>query len=225
MVRMSRTRRTSTSSSSFRDLVGGEFEEVQAEVVNYYKGHWIDHPAQSNLYQIPEPLRTQCLNSFLESRVENPADLAAAGQLRGMDPSRLRHGVRRHVSGRLHAQVLDEGARRPGHRLDRQARLLPESRRRDRRRQGTARPVHLLGQSVALPLEGGILHLHPQAGGGRQDRVRQEAGLHQFPETPARIRGRHAGEFRDAGLDAAAADADSVRRGCARRMCGRRRRC
>jgi protoporphyrinogen oxidase len=57
----------------FSDFVEGEFEEVQAEVVNYYKGHWIDHPAQSNLYQIPEPLRTQCLNSFLESRVENAA--------------------------------------------------------------------------------------------------------------------------------------------------------
>jgi protoporphyrinogen oxidase len=59
----------------FSDLVGGEFEEVQAEVVNYYKGHWIDHPAQSSLYQIPEPLRTQCLNSFLESRVDNTANL------------------------------------------------------------------------------------------------------------------------------------------------------
>jgi hypothetical protein len=31
---------------------------VQAEVVNYYQGHWIDHPAQSNLHQIPEPMRT-----------------------------------------------------------------------------------------------------------------------------------------------------------------------
>ena len=61
----------------FCDLVGGRFEEVQAEVVNYYKGHWIDHPAQSNLYQIPEPLRTQCLNSFLESRVGDPADQPA----------------------------------------------------------------------------------------------------------------------------------------------------
>jgi protoporphyrinogen oxidase len=61
----------------FCDLVGGKFEEVQAEVVNYFKGNWIDHPAQSNLFQIPEPLRTQCLNSFLESRVESAADLAA----------------------------------------------------------------------------------------------------------------------------------------------------
>lgn len=58
----------------FADLVGGRFEEVQAEVVNYFRGHWIDHPAQSNLYQIPEPLRSQCLNSFLESRVQNGND-------------------------------------------------------------------------------------------------------------------------------------------------------
>src|SRR5262245_11284140 len=33
----------------FSELVDGEFEEVQANIVNYFKGHWIDHPAQSNL--------------------------------------------------------------------------------------------------------------------------------------------------------------------------------
>jgi len=57
----------------FAELVDGEFEEVQAEVINYYKGHWIDHPAQSNLYQIPEPLRSQCLASFFEARAHDPA--------------------------------------------------------------------------------------------------------------------------------------------------------
>jgi protoporphyrinogen oxidase len=39
-------------------------------VSNYYRGHWIEHPAQSCLYQIPEPLRSQCLKSFLESRAQ-----------------------------------------------------------------------------------------------------------------------------------------------------------
>ena len=58
----------------FSKLVGGQFEEVQAEIVNYYQGHWIDHPAQSNLYQIPEPLRSRCLASFLEARVEKAAE-------------------------------------------------------------------------------------------------------------------------------------------------------
>jgi protoporphyrinogen oxidase len=52
----------------FADGVDGEFEERVPEVTNYFQGHWIDHPAQSNLYQIPEPLRTQCLQSFLDSR-------------------------------------------------------------------------------------------------------------------------------------------------------------
>jgi protoporphyrinogen oxidase len=54
--------------SLFADGVDGAFEEKAPEVINYYKGHWIDHPGQSNLYQIPEPLRTQCLESFLEAR-------------------------------------------------------------------------------------------------------------------------------------------------------------
>jgi protoporphyrinogen oxidase len=58
----------------FSELVGGEFEEVQAEVVNYYKGHWIGHPAQSNLYQVPEPLRTRCVQSFLDARRNDPAE-------------------------------------------------------------------------------------------------------------------------------------------------------
>jgi protoporphyrinogen oxidase len=52
--------------------VGGEFQEFETVVSNYFRGHWIDHPAQSNLYQVPEPLRTQCLESFLEARAEDP---------------------------------------------------------------------------------------------------------------------------------------------------------
>lgn len=53
---------------TWAEAVGGEFEEVRAVVVNYYQGHWIDHPAQSNLYQVPEPLRSRCVESFLEAR-------------------------------------------------------------------------------------------------------------------------------------------------------------
>lgn len=52
----------------FADSVAGEFEEYEVVTGNYYQGHWIEHPAQSNLYQVPEPLRSQCLESFLESR-------------------------------------------------------------------------------------------------------------------------------------------------------------
>src|SRR5947209_7822983 len=35
---------------------------------NYYDGSWVAHPAQTNLYALPERIRTQCLESFLSSR-------------------------------------------------------------------------------------------------------------------------------------------------------------
>ena len=50
------------------DMVDGAYEVVATKASNYYKGAWIAHPAQVNLYQVPEPLRTACLDSFLASR-------------------------------------------------------------------------------------------------------------------------------------------------------------
>ena len=52
--------------SLFSDLVDGEYEDLDVKAVNWYQGNWIDHPAQTSLWQIPEPLRTRCLESFLE---------------------------------------------------------------------------------------------------------------------------------------------------------------
>lgn len=55
-----------------KDLFGlsvqGEFLEYPVFPTNYYKGHWIAHPAQSNLYEVPEPVRSKCLSDFLETR-------------------------------------------------------------------------------------------------------------------------------------------------------------
>jgi protoporphyrinogen oxidase len=52
----------------FAQSVDNDFLEHEVETVNYYHGHWIPHPAQSNLYALPEPLRSECLNDFLLSR-------------------------------------------------------------------------------------------------------------------------------------------------------------
>jgi protoporphyrinogen oxidase len=52
----------------FADMVDGAYEIVASRASNYFRGHWIDHPAQVNLYQVPEPLRSACLESFLASR-------------------------------------------------------------------------------------------------------------------------------------------------------------
>ena len=51
--------------SLFADAVKGEYEEYSVKVGNYFNGHWIDHPAQTSLHQVPQPLRQQCLDSFL----------------------------------------------------------------------------------------------------------------------------------------------------------------
>jgi protoporphyrinogen oxidase len=56
----------------FAENVDGQFVEGPTWVSNYFRGHWIEHPAQSNLYQVPEPLRSECLKSFLETRTGNP---------------------------------------------------------------------------------------------------------------------------------------------------------
>ena len=52
----------------FAELIGGAHEECPIRPSNYYQGHWIEHPAQTHLYQVPEPLRSECLASFLEHR-------------------------------------------------------------------------------------------------------------------------------------------------------------
>ena len=53
------------------DMVDQNFESVPTSASNYYKGHWIGHPSQIHLYQVPEPLRTQCIESFLATRDDN----------------------------------------------------------------------------------------------------------------------------------------------------------
>ncbi|CAN5738012.1 NAD(P)/FAD-dependent oxidoreductase [soil metagenome] len=67
-----------TKSEYVRDLfaksVDQRFDEYPVVVGNYYQGHWITHPAQTSLYQIPEPLRSECLSSFMATRnAEAPA--------------------------------------------------------------------------------------------------------------------------------------------------------
>lgn len=52
----------------FAKSVDGDFKEFEAKVGNYFYGEWIDHPAQSNLYQVPEPVRSRCLADFLATR-------------------------------------------------------------------------------------------------------------------------------------------------------------
>ena len=46
----------------------GKYLEYEAIIGNWYRGNWIPHPAQTNLFAVPKDLAERCLNDFLESR-------------------------------------------------------------------------------------------------------------------------------------------------------------
>ena len=50
------------------DNINNEFYEHAVTPKCYYQGLWIDHPVQTNLYQLPDNIKTSCINSFLKAR-------------------------------------------------------------------------------------------------------------------------------------------------------------
>ena len=52
----------------FHESVKGKYIEFSSNLANWFQGNWIPHPAQSNLFAIPEPLRNSCLKDFLKAR-------------------------------------------------------------------------------------------------------------------------------------------------------------
>lgn len=55
--------------------IGGKFETLDTRVNNYWRGHWIKHPAQCNLYGLPADLVTKIITDFVD------AQNAPAGQI------------------------------------------------------------------------------------------------------------------------------------------------
>ncbi len=49
------------------ESVGGEFDEHVARISNYYRGHWLKHPAQCNLYGLPVDLVERCILDVIEA--------------------------------------------------------------------------------------------------------------------------------------------------------------
>lgn len=52
----------------FERSANGDFRDFPVSVTNFFQGSWIPHPAQSNLWAIPQPLRQDCLDDFLKTR-------------------------------------------------------------------------------------------------------------------------------------------------------------
>jgi protoporphyrinogen oxidase len=52
----------------FAESVNNEYEVLQANVNNYWKGYWIKHPAQVNLFGLPKDLVKQIILEFIENK-------------------------------------------------------------------------------------------------------------------------------------------------------------
>lgn len=52
----------------FAESVGEKFEAFPANVNNYWKGHWIKHPAQVNLAGLPQELIVACIKDFIHAQ-------------------------------------------------------------------------------------------------------------------------------------------------------------
>lgn len=52
----------------FAESVNHQYETVKYRVNNYWKGHWIKHPAQCNLYGLPTDLMVAILSDFIHAR-------------------------------------------------------------------------------------------------------------------------------------------------------------
>ncbi|OAF19348.1 hypothetical protein AXW67_36810 [Bradyrhizobium neotropicale] len=67
-----------TDDGRIKDLlaanIGGKYESTPTRINNYWRGHWIKHPAQVNLYGLPTDLVTKIMLEFVEvaQRTETP---------------------------------------------------------------------------------------------------------------------------------------------------------
>ena len=59
----------------FAESVNGEFEILQAKVNNYWRGHWIKHPAQCNLHGLPPELVAGVLEDFVDAKYREPGEI------------------------------------------------------------------------------------------------------------------------------------------------------
>jgi protoporphyrinogen oxidase len=57
------------------EAVDGKQQVFQTRVNNYWKGYWIKHPAQTNLYGLPADLVVKVISDFVEARQRPPAPI------------------------------------------------------------------------------------------------------------------------------------------------------
>jgi protoporphyrinogen oxidase len=64
----------------FAEAVGGAYRDFPSIVNNYWKGHWIKHPAQVNLHGLPPDLVSRCLVDYVQAYFAPEATPADYGE-------------------------------------------------------------------------------------------------------------------------------------------------
>ena len=85
-----------TKSDYVRQLFDDGIDVLKYPVhpVNYYQGTWIDHPAQTNLYVLPEALKQACVSDFLAIRKDSEsADFAPKTTKNGWNLLLVKHSL------------------------------------------------------------------------------------------------------------------------------------
>ena len=59
----------------FAQSVGGRYETGNVYCNNYWRGHWVKHPAQVNLYGLPADLVVACIKDFVAAAHTDHADI------------------------------------------------------------------------------------------------------------------------------------------------------
>ena len=59
----------------FAESVGNEFYSAKVNCNNYWKGKWIKHPAQCNLYDLPVDLKIDILADFIKAQSGGHGDI------------------------------------------------------------------------------------------------------------------------------------------------------
>jgi protoporphyrinogen oxidase len=59
----------------FADSIDGQYETLHTKVNNYWKGHWIKHPAQVNLHGLPPELIVNVIRDFVAAQNTNHGEI------------------------------------------------------------------------------------------------------------------------------------------------------
>ena len=78
----------------FAQSVDNKYESFVAGVNNYWNGHWVKHPAQVNLYGLPEEMVVQIIEEFIEAKYGSKKEIKT---YKAEDDPRLQSAMRKFI--------------------------------------------------------------------------------------------------------------------------------